>query len=286
MLVCGVSMIRVSFVNVGGSSTRVLSAGEPDRLPLLLIHGGGIAAESWLRNIEPLGQDFFVVAPDMLGHGYADLVDFSDGPPHRKIVDHLVALVDHFGWQRFAICGSSFGALISTLLYLRVKERVESLVIVGSGSMFNSDDELRVALQGAQSNASKAVDDPNTDSARIRLAAIVHDPASVPEEILLDQATAYARPGMAESWSSFMVGIMDIDGTRGFRVAHRLGEIAVRTLIVWGRDDRRGHLSGAQAAVKQMPNATLTIFDDCGHVPYIEHPARFNQAVKAFLQAR
>lgn len=279
-------MIRVSFVNVAGFSTRVLTSGDAERLPLLLIHGGGIAADSWICNMAELGKDFFVVAPDMLGHGYTDLIDFSGEPPHRPIVDHLVALVDHFGWQRFVICGSSFGALISTLVYLRVPDRVESLVIVGSGSMFNSEDELRAAMQGTQANAGNALSSPNTESARARLGAIVHDPSCVPEEILLDQATAYARPGMVDSWRSFMSGIMDIEGTRPYRVVNRLEEIVVRTLIVWGRNDHRGILRNAEIAAKRMPNATLTIFDECGHMPYMEHPARFNETVKKFVMSR
>ena len=62
--------MRASFIDVGGITTRYLHAGEDHGQALLLIHGGGVAADTWLRNIEPLGREFAVYAPDNIGHGF------------------------------------------------------------------------------------------------------------------------------------------------------------------------------------------------------------------------
>jgi pimeloyl-ACP methyl ester carboxylesterase len=34
----------------------------------------------------------------------------------------------------------------------------------------------------------------------------------------------------------------------------------------------------------RMPNAQLVVFDQCGHLPMIEHPERFNQTLRDFLR--
>jgi len=36
----------------------------------------------------------------------------------------------------------------------------------------------------------------------------------------------------------------------------------------------------------EMPGAQLAVIDGCGHLPNLEKPAEFNQAVTAFLDRR
>ncbi|MGH7714361.1 MAG: alpha/beta fold hydrolase, partial [Vulcanimicrobiaceae bacterium] len=71
-----------------------------------------------------------------------------------------------------------------------------------------------------------------------------------------------------------------------FRVLERLEEFDVETLVVWGREDPGGVYESAVAAVKRMPNARLETFEHCGHMPMIEHPGEYNEALRAFLLGR
>ncbi|MHC4067457.1 MAG: alpha/beta fold hydrolase, partial [Planctomycetota bacterium] len=100
--------MRIKFVDAGGIRTRLLYAGDPAHPPLLLIHGFGVSADTWLRNIGPLAEAFFVCAPDMVGHGFTDPVDFGGHAPHRQTVDHLCRLADTLGFDSFAVSGSSY----------------------------------------------------------------------------------------------------------------------------------------------------------------------------------
>ena len=60
-----------------------------DRLPVLLIHGGGYdnAAISWSKVFGPLAADRLVIAPDLPGFGY------TEGIPITGRVDDLADLV-------------------------------------------------------------------------------------------------------------------------------------------------------------------------------------------------
>ena len=44
--------MRVEFIDVGGVNTRVIYEGDKSKKAILLIHGFGIGAESWLLNID------------------------------------------------------------------------------------------------------------------------------------------------------------------------------------------------------------------------------------------
>ena len=102
--------------------------------PLMLVHGAGISADAWLRNVDELAEDFSVVAPDTLGQGFTGVGDFTGGAPQPHFVAHLKALADQVGFDKFAMCGSSFGAMLCILTYFDIPERVEKLILISSGS--------------------------------------------------------------------------------------------------------------------------------------------------------
>ena len=59
--------------------------------------------------------------------------------------------------------------------------------------------------------------------------------------------------------------------------------IDVPTLLVAGDDDELREPGYADEVAKRIPTADLLTFTECGHLPQIEHPERFNQAVNEFL---
>jgi pimeloyl-ACP methyl ester carboxylesterase len=274
--------VRVKFVDVDGIRTRYLHEGTG--YPVFLFHGLGVSADTWNRNIDPLAQNFRVYAPDFVGHGFTEPVDLDGEPPQPHIVGHLKKLVDQIGIQRFSVVGSSFGGLVAGLLYFEMPERVDKIVFIGSGSAFQSDDEVESTYKAAYENATRAILNPTLESCRNRLATICYDPSAVPEEILPIQLTTYALPGMARAYEQTMRGLMNTSKSRSYRIADRLDQIKIPTLVMWGRQDIRAPYIQGVEAQRKIPNAELFLFENCGHLPYIEQPDLFNQVLREFLQ--
>ncbi|MDA0261920.1 MAG: alpha/beta hydrolase [Proteobacteria bacterium] len=277
--------MRVTFVDVDGVNTRYLSEGDPSNYPLMLIHGFGGCADLFIRNIDVLADEFYVIAPDMIAHGFTGPDDFEGKPPHPKHVGHLLKLADALGLGNFCACGSSYGALIAALMYFERPQQVNKLIINGSGSCFNSEEELASALQGAKNNALTAMRAATYESCRKRTQNIVYDGSAVPEAILLPQLTSYAFPHMVPKYEEAMNGMMDIPASRPYRILERLDQLDVDTLVAWGREDPRGVYANAVEASKKMPRATLETFEKCGHLPFLEHPEQWNTAVRTFLKS-
>lgn len=276
--------MRVKFVDVDGINTRCLCAGDESAYPILFIHGFSVMAEMWLRNIDALADEFYVVAPDMVGHGFTDPVDFAGGPPHPKTVRHLCRLVDLLGIDTFCPSGSSYGALIGALLYFEMPDRVTKLIINGSGSCFNAEEDLKPALERALQFTKRAVTNPSLESCRELMGYIVHDPASVPEALLWIQLTANAQPWIAGAWEQAIHGMLNIEGSRPYRIFQRLEALDVETLVPQGRQDPSGLYESAVAAVKRMPRARMETFENCGHMPNLEYPDAYNRVVREFLR--
>lgn len=104
---------RVEYVD-GQYRTRCLHTGGGDSPPLVLIHGIGGHAESFLKNMLPLGSnlsDRDIYAIDLIGHG------FSDKPGEYLIPNyatHVEDFIESIGHDRAHIHGESLGGWIAT----------------------------------------------------------------------------------------------------------------------------------------------------------------------------
>jgi pimeloyl-ACP methyl ester carboxylesterase len=250
---------------------------------LFLLHGVGVGGSTFFRNIDELGKRYSVYAPDMLGHGFTDAVDFNGAPPQPATVRHLGLLADQLGLERYSVAGSSYGALIAALMWFDRPKRVDNLVLIGTGAVFHPAEEQERTLRNAAANASQALGDPTLDSCRKRLGAICYDPRAVPEEILLEQLSSYALPDRFDAYKATIAGLIATCSSAEHRVYTRLEQLKARTLILTGREDIRAQWRLHVEGRRRMPDARLLILEKCGHLPYIEQPQAFNTAVATFL---
>ena len=116
------------------------------------------------------------------------------------------------------------------------------------------------------------------------VAMIFHDPMAAlalappdqsPETVALQyrQGAALARV----AWNPYLYDPL---------LRRRLSRIAAPTLLCWGAHDRLAPLNPCgQTWAKEIPGATLRVFDDSGHVPHLEQAGAVAQAVLDFCRA-
>jgi 2-hydroxy-6-oxonona-2,4-dienedioate hydrolase len=277
--------MEIRFVDISGVRTRCLLAGSPDAYPLVLLHGYGGTADVWFRNIDVLGREFRVVAPDMIGSGFTDPVDTRGRPPQAETVRHLCGLADQLGLERFCAVGTSYGGLIGALMHFAMPERVDRLVFVGSGSAFNDDDRLAATYRNVRDIFVPLLKSPSLETCREFMRKQCVDPASLPEEILPVMVTAYAQPWMRASVESGLAGLLRLTESRPWQIRHRLEEITASSLLVWGRGDKGAPVESAAEAARRMPRARLVVFEKSAHKPMYEEPDRFNRALDDFIRS-
>ena len=111
------------------------SLGASGNPPLMLLHGLGITADlNWSPAYADLCQRFRVVAPDLPGHGRG----IRPWPKFslEKCADHMVALADWLGIDKFIACGYSMGSLVAQLIWRRHPHRVSALVLGATSRNF------------------------------------------------------------------------------------------------------------------------------------------------------
>ena len=96
------------------------------------------------------------------------------------------------------------------------------------------------------------------------------------------QVSIYAQPDRLPAYLAY--GQSMIDHVDDEAVRMRPETIAVPTLFLSGRQDIRAPIEVIEKNYRRVPGAALSVFEDCGHLPEVEHPEKFVETVAAFLR--
>lgn len=101
--------------------------------PLLLMHGAPLTHLSWYRVAPELAKHYTVIAPDL--RGYGDSSKPEDGKDHinyskRAMAQDQIELMQHFGFDRFAVVGHDRGGRVAHRLALDHPQAVTRLVVI------------------------------------------------------------------------------------------------------------------------------------------------------------
>lgn len=150
-----------------------------------------------------------------------------------------------------ALVGHSSGGATAVLAAAAAPTAVERLVLLAPAGVFSSRSRLAFALPLARQ--------------------VLHTPSRIPQML---RDTWLVGPWRLWRISS---GLLRVD------LSPQLPLVEARTLVIWGADDPL--LAPAMGATfeERIPDATLVVLPDCGHVPMLEAPEELNRRLVEFL---
>ena len=101
--------------------------------PLLLLHGHPQSHLIWARCAEQLAEHFTVIATDLRGYGASAKPpsDATHSPySKRTMAADQVAVMRHFGFERFLVCAHDRGARVAHRMALDHADAVERLMLL------------------------------------------------------------------------------------------------------------------------------------------------------------
>jgi 4,5:9,10-diseco-3-hydroxy-5,9,17-trioxoandrosta-1(10),2-diene-4-oate hydrolase len=269
-------------VDAEGVRICYLTAGEGP--PLVLLHGAGDNSLDWRWALPALARTHRVYVPYLPGSDDSGkpAADYSPAFFERCVA----AFVDAAGVGRATFVGNSLGGLVALRLALSAPERLGALVLVDSAGLgravnpaFNSVNvpglgEAAMPLWRTRAGACQR--------ARARAALLFAHPTRAPREWLDEQSRLARSPGYLEAHLTALRALVSFGGQRQVLV-DRLPLLEVPTLVVWGERDAVFPRLQAKRAVARIPDGSLSLIPDCGHMPHVECPDAFVAALEGFL---
>lgn len=226
---------------------RVKGEGEP----VVFLHGAGGLVE-WLPYYDLLAEERRLCAPDHPGFG------LSDEPDIREVADiarFYIGLFRKLGLSRLDVVGSSLGGWLAAEIALRAPELVRSLVLFSPAG----------------------VTDPRRPPAdffgwdrETLAAALYHDEIHVRR--MLDMAATPELVTILQKNRRTTLKVASEPLLRGAFLEGSLKDLAQPVRLIWGRNDNIIPVESADTWLRDAPNAALTVFDACGHLPFFERP--------------
>lgn len=241
--------------------------GEVDRPPLVLLNSIGTDMALWDAAAPHLLPVFRLLRIDMRGHGASDAPegDYS----LAMLAEDVAAVMDAASIDQAAVAGVSLGGMVAMELALARPERVSALALICTSATMDA---------GAWQD--------RIDKVRTGGTLAIADLAM---QRFLSPAFAAAQPAIAESVRRGLIDMAD-DGYAGagmairdMKLAHRLLELRVPTLVVVGDQDVSTPFAGhGEYLLATIPGAQLVRLD-CGHLAPLEAPVSLAAALRGFL---
>jgi pimeloyl-ACP methyl ester carboxylesterase len=233
-------------LDVNGTPTVVLVAGDPDSAPLVFLHGGG-TFHGWDFAI-PWAERYRVLIPFLPGWGESgDLPDLSDV---GDLVLHTTALLDELELTADVnLAGISLGGRLAARIAIGQQHRLRRLVLVAPSG-------LRVPGH----------DGPDIFSLTPEqvVGHLAHDPATIAPHLPSDPGDVdFAVDRYRETRS---LALIMWDHPMDRVIPRWLPTVRVPTLIVWGEEDQMIPVGQARAWADLSPGAEVRTFPAAGHL--------------------
>ena len=111
-----------------GITLHYLSVGQPGRPLVLLLHGFPEYSGAWEQILPGLADQFHAVAPDLRGYNLSSAPREVEAYRLRAVVEDLVLLIAHLGYERAYVVGHDWGGSAAWRLAGAYPQRVDRLV--------------------------------------------------------------------------------------------------------------------------------------------------------------
>jgi pimeloyl-ACP methyl ester carboxylesterase len=272
----------------------VPASGKPNGRVALLFHGRNFPSSYWQSVIAPLSADGYrVVATDQIGFGKSSKPDLSGS--FDQLARNTALLLDKLAIARVDLIGHSMGGMLAVRFTRSYPAKVRRLVL-----------EAPIGLEDYRFYVPPVTDEQLIEQQYAQTAEAYH--AFLKTSYSLDLPDSAIEPfvelierlklsGEYPRWvKSFVASYQMIYAQP---VVHEYPLVAAPTLFIMGANDHNApgrafappelaarmgmNAANAQAIAAQMPNAKVLVFDGVGHIPHLERPNRFTDAVTEFL---
>ena len=255
---------------------RERGKGKGNGVPLVLVHGFPFDSSMWEKQLDALGDEMWVVAPDLPGMGKSEPLSLNSEAGMDDYADAIAEWAKSQRIEKIALAGHSMGGYIAFAFARRHPELLDKLILIAT-------------RPGADAEAAR--------EGRYKTAAGVEEKGvSVPADAMFPKLFAPSTYEENKETTEGIRSLMLRQGKRGIidslhAMAGRpdsspdMARIKVPTLIISGAQDAIIPAAEADGMHSGIAGSKHVVIENAGHLPMLEDPEAFNKALREFVQA-
>ena len=244
---------------------------------LMLVHGFSANNSTWLQFADKLPDNYYLIAPDLAGHGKSSEAESYD---LERQAERLKALAEHLNLEPFHIVGNSMGGAISAIYAARFPEDIASLILIDSAGLDGENQSQFFAELEEGHNPLIATDEASFEY-RMDLILEKQPPLPWPIRPALIRETVERAELNKVIFADMLATRERMDQGEMSRIISE--NVTMPALIMWGEKDRVLDVSAVAEFKKVIPQAEVKIYPDLGHVPMLEDPSASAETITQFI---
>jgi len=268
------------FVAIDGMLVHLRDQGpRDDPAPIVLLHGTSASLHTWEGWVTVLQDKRRVISLDLPGFGLTG--PFPDGDYRMSHYSAFLAnVLEQLQVPRAVVAGNSFGGQLAWQFALDHPQRVERLVLVDAAGYPRNATSMPIGFRLAQIPAlapvmANVLPRPMIEAS---IRNVYGDPDQVSDELIDRYYELTLRAGNRDALRQRFI---QVEAGQSYT---RISELKMPTLILWGGRDELIPPVNAERFKRDIKGSRLVLFDELGHVPQEEDPARTVAVLMGFLE--
>lgn len=280
-----------TYWNWHGHSIYYVKAGEgqPNRLPLLLVHGFGASTDHWRKNVAGLSAEFEVWAVDLLGFGRSEKaeVQYSSALWRDQLHDFICEVIG----RSTILAGNSIGGYTSLCVAAQYPDSVAGLILLNPAGSFTETqkttkpDLMREVLFNLARSVllmplpSWLLFQYVRQRSKIRstLSKVYLDQTAVTDQLVEDIYRPSCDPGAAAVFAAVF------KASPGQKNDILLSQMSCPLLMLWGQGDPWVNSRARGARFRQHYPQLTEYYLQAGHCPHDEVPHQVNPLIQEWV---
>lgn len=272
------------FIQVDGMKVHYRREGKRlgNEVPLVLMHGTGASLHTWDGWVNQLASDFEIIRLDLPAYGLT-----GPEPRHDYSMEAYVEFLGHFldkiGVSECYLAGNSLGGAVAWEFALKHPQRVKKMILVDAAGYPLVSKSVPIAFRMARNPIAKHLIKYVTPRivAESSVKNVYFDDTKVTASLVERYWLLTLREGNREAFVKRLNAPTTQRST--WKDIHQL---SMPVMIQWGRHDELIPLAIAERFHNDLPNDTLIVYQNAGHVPMEEIPVPTAKDAREFLRKK
>jgi proline iminopeptidase len=257
--------------------------------PLMILHGGpGLDHHMFGDYLDPLADRRRLIFVDQRGQGQSERAPQDTWSIEQMAAD-VSGLAASLELERFAVLGHSFGAFVALQHAVDFPGEASHTIVssgVPSARYLEHVQENLASFEPESLRAQVASSWAREASAQTaeEIASLLHDQMPFHFADPIDARIAdYERRTAGAIYSPDVLRYFAQQEYGGIEVEEKLGRVLEPVLVLAGARDRVCSRPAAEAMARGVPDGRLVVFENSGHMTFVEENERYLEVVRRFL---